>query len=379
MRHKLQKRTAALLCVLLLTAALTGCGVKKDADAKPLTGAAATHEPEFGGVYLDMTIEDFNALGYTYGDSVTVVFSNGYTLTGIPYYNGYYTANGEPLLVAYPGYPYIKAAINNGDDLWTVAGLQEGDTADITLSEAGAFAAVQDARDIHYTDERADYDSDEIFANFRSVKAGDIPEGRFYRSASPCDNQHDRAPFTDALMKAAGVRFILNLSDNEEKLQKYMADPAFKSPYFLSLYEEGLVKPIALNMNYGTEDFKRKIADGLIELTAHEGPYLTHCTEGKDRTGFVCMLLEALCGASYEEIADDYMTTYANYYGITAENEAAKYETIRSSVLDPMIASLIAGENADPRTADLSACAERYLLGAMTAEQVAALKDRLTN
>ena len=31
MRHKLQKRTAALLCVLLLTAALTGCGVKKDA------------------------------------------------------------------------------------------------------------------------------------------------------------------------------------------------------------------------------------------------------------------------------------------------------------------------------------------------------------
>jgi protein tyrosine/serine phosphatase len=30
--------------------------------------------------------------------------------------------------------------------------------------------------------------------------------------------------------------------------------------------------------------------------------YVVHCIEGKDRTGYVCALLEGLCGATYEEI-----------------------------------------------------------------------------
>ena len=82
-----------------------------------LTDCVIEHETEFGGVYILMTIDDFNAMGFAYGDSVDVTFSNGYTLTDLPYYNGYYTGTGVPLLVAYPGYPYIKACINNGDDL----------------------------------------------------------------------------------------------------------------------------------------------------------------------------------------------------------------------------------------------------------------------
>ena len=377
MRNKVFKALSVLLCAAVLLTALTGCAPGK--KAQPLRNGGIIHEPEFGGVYIDTSIEDFNALGYAYGDSVTVTFSNGYTLEDLPYYNGYYTANGEPLLIAYPGYPYIKAAVNNGGDLWEIAGLQEGDTAEIRLQTRGKYAAVQNARDIHYTDERADYASDAVFANFRSVKAGNIPEGRLYRSASPCDNQHNRAPYVDALMQEAGVRFILNLSDTDEKIRNYLADPAFASPYFRTLYSGGgVVKPIALNMNYGSEDFRRKLAGGLIAMAENEGPYLTHCTEGKDRTGFVCMLLEALCGASYDEIVADYMETYANYYGITPEKDAEKYETIVSSVLDPMIGSLLPA-SADLRTADLSACARQFLLGAMDGAQVDALTARLTD
>ncbi len=376
MRNKVFKALSVLLCAAVLLTALTGCAPGK--KAQPLRNGGIIHEPEFGGVYIDTSIEDFNALGYAYGDSVTVTFSNGYTLEDLPYYNGYYTANGEPLLIAYPGYPYIKAAVNNGGDLWEIAGLQEGDTAEIRLQTRGKYAAVQNARDIHYTDERADYASDAVFANFRSVKAGNIPEGRLYRSASPCDNQHNRAPYVDALMQEAGVRFILNLSDTDEKIRNYLADPAFASPYFRTLYSGGgVVKPISLNMNYGSEDFRRKLADGLTAMAENEGPYLTHCTEGKDRTGFVCMLLEALCGASYDEIVADYMETYANYYGITPEKDDEKYETIVSSVLDPMIGSLLPA-GADLRTADLSACARQFLLGAMDGAQVDALTARLT-
>jgi hypothetical protein len=343
-----------------------------------LSDVAILHEEEFGGAYLCSTIDAFNALGFSYGDSVRIEFSNGCVLDDLPYYNGYYTQTGEPLLVAYPGYPYIKAGINNGDDLFVTAGLRESDTATVTLVERGRYTAIQNARDIHYTDLREDYQSDTEFANFRSVRAGGIGEGILCRSASPCDNQHGRAPYADALMSGAGVAFILNLSDDEQKLRGYLDDPGFASPGFLALYESGGVVPIALNMNYGSAEFKEKVAGGLSRMAEVPGPYLVHCTEGKDRTGFVCMLLEALCGANYEEIVDDYMITYRNYYGISAAEEPERYEVIVESVLDPMIRSLAGDDGADVRTVDLAGCAAQYLTdGGMAPALIGQLRDRL--
>ena len=342
-------------------------------------GVGVLHEEEFGGAYILLSIQEFNNMGFTCGDSLRIEFSNGYVLEDIPYYNGYYTANGEPLLVAYPGYPYIKAAINNSGDLFEAAGLREEDTATIALLERGKYEEIQAARDLHYSDVREDYESDAVFANFRSIRAGGIREGILCRSASPCDNQHNRAPYVDALMQEAGVAFILNLSDHEQKIQTYLAEPDFASPAFLELYERGMVEPIALNMNYGSAEFKAKVAAGLIRMAEAEGPYLVHCTEGKDRTGFVCMLLEALCGASYEEIRADYMVTYDNYYGITEETEKTRYDVIVECVLEPMIRSLIGDDGADIRTMDLAGWAEQYLLdGGMSPAQIAQLRDRLT-
>lgn len=77
---------------------------------------------------------------------------------------------------------------------------------------------------------------------------------------------------------------------------------------------------------------------------AHEGPYLIHCTEGKDRAGFVSALLEALVGSSVEEIKDDYMCSFTNYYGVEYGSE--QYEKIaESNVLASLrdIAGLPAG------------------------------------
>ena len=95
-------------------------------------------------------------------------------------------------------------------------------------------------------------------------------------------------------------------------------------------------------------------------MIAHEGPYLIHCTEGKDRTGFVCMLFEALCGANYDELVDDYMITYENYYGINKESDPEKYEIIVSEVMIPRL-QVITGDYPDPAKADLGKCAEEYL------------------
>ena len=347
--------------------------------AQALTECGIIHEPEFGGVYIKNTIEEFNALGYEYGDSVDVEFSNGYKLTGIPYYNGYYTQNGDPLLIAYPGYDYIKAAINNGDDLFEIAGLDENMTASVSLNKRGGFLSIQNARDIHYTDNRDDYGSDEIFANFRAVDCTAVKKNTLFRSASPCDNQHNRATYVDSLLGEYGIRFILNLSDNDDKIAVYMSKEDFSCDNFEKLYNDGKVIPIALNMNFSSAEFKEKIVNGLTAMAGNEGPYLVHCTEGKDRTGFVCMLLEALVGASYEEIEKDYMITYDNYYGINPEKDSARYTVIVENVLQPMIKSMTGKDGVDIKSADLSVYAREFLKsGGMTDEEITTLRNNIS-
>ncbi|MBR3212550.1 MAG: tyrosine-protein phosphatase [Firmicutes bacterium] len=392
---------AALLIIVCMAVSSCGKAAPEPVDDKPvIENLAIQHEPEFGGVYIRITIDDFNALGFEYGDSVKVVFSNGYTLEDIPYYNGYYVDAGDPLLIAYPGYDYIKAAINYGADLWdegrlysgidmaddpgkfdlfAVSGVDEHCTASVYLNERGTYIGTQKARDIHYSDDRSKFPSDAVFANFRNVTMGDIKEGVMFRSASPCDNQHKRAPYVDALIAEAGVRCILDLADSDAKIEGYISSDGFASPYFLSLYEEENVIPLAMSMNFTSDDFRSKIAMGFTALSEKEGPYLIHCTEGKDRTGFICMLIEALCGAGYDEIVDDYMVTYANYYKITEKSDPEKYGLILEKNLIDMLYVVAGDASADLRTVDLSACAREYLKGCgMTEEQIDAFRARFT-
>ena len=372
------KRLPVLFTALGVVLLLFGC--KAPAPKGPeLSGKGVMHELEFGGVYVDSSIDDFNALGFEYGDSVDVKFSSGYTMEGLPYYSGYYTLTGDPLLVAYPGYPYIKVCINNGDDLWNIAGLKEGDSADISLHEKGEYLSVQEMRNIVYRDDRSEFPSDEVFANFRSVSVSKIKENVLYRSASPCDDQHKRALYADALIREAGVSYIVDLADDDEKIRQHFEDTGHATPYFESLYDSGKVYPAALTMNYGSPEFKANVAGALRSLLNEEGPYLVHCTEGKDRTGYVCILLEALCDTPYREIEEDYMITYRNYYGITKEEDPDKYEALVEYVLQPMVQVFRDdGKGFGLRAASLSAGAEKYLLdGGMSYEEISDLRERL--
>ena len=88
------------------------------------------------------------------------------------------------------------------------------------------------------------------------------------------------------------------------------------------------------------------------------------------------MLLEALAGASYQQIVDDYMITYDNYYRINAANDAKRYNIIKEQRLDSMLRHVVGAEKgADLASADLSAGARNYLKSAgMTDGQI----DQLT-
>ena len=110
-------------------------------------------------------------------------------------------------------------------------------------------------------------------------------------------------------------------------------------------------------------------------MSSNEGPYLVHCTEGKDRAGFVSALLSCLMGASYEEVLADYMVTYDNYYGIKPGTD--KYQAIADSNI---VKSLKLAFGVDDLTAvNLAAEAEEYLQSiGLRSDEIAALKANLS-
>lgn len=387
------KRLLSILLSLVLSFMLVGCGgaapsqqqqqqqtTQQSTSEQKTTGALAViHEKKFGGVYLDITIDEFNALGFEYGDSCDVTFSNGYKLEDIPYYNGYYSKTGHPLISAYPGYPHIDVCVNNGDPLWETAGLKEGDTGTVTLREKGKYLTTQQALAAVYTTDRNDYPSDEAFANFRAMKGGQIAENMVYRSASPCNNEYGRAAYASALAEKAGVQFILDQADSTEEVEGYYTDPSFDMSWHKGLFDNGHVAALDMNVNYRSQKFAGKLVEGLRQMIAQDGPYLIHCTEGKDRTGFTCALLEALCGASYDEMLDDYMISYDNYYGINKQTDKDRYDAVVDAKFND-IALCIGGQPVDGKLdgLDYKAGARKYLLDAgMTEEEITQLENKL--
>ena len=90
------------------------------------------------------------------------------------------------------------------------------------------------------------------------------------------------------------------------------------------------------------------------------------------------MILEALCGATYSEIVDDYMITYDNYYQITKEKDPARYDVILKRNLIAMMKYVTGADEDGLKTADLAAAAEKYLLNTgMSEEDLAAFKAKI--
>ena len=121
------------------------------------------------------------------------------------------------------------------------------------------------------------------------------------------------------------MKTVLNLADTEEMILSYDM-PA----YSRSLWQAGNVILCPLKADPTAEDYNNRLIAALKQMPSHPAPYVVHCMEGKDRTGYVCALLEGLCGASYEEIVADYLITYDNYYHITPAKDAELCNTLVS-------------------------------------------------
>ena len=362
---------------------LCSCSAAKDGGSSEkskevVITCSATKDEKYDCAVLDVKPDEFNEAGFALGDSCDVEFGNGFKLQDVPYYNGYYVQTGDPVIVTYPKNNDVVIAYNNRA-LWSTEGLENGVDVRITLVESGKFKTTQETLSQSYSTERSDYTSDEQFSNFRALKGGKLKEGILFRGASPVDNSRNRASITSSLLEKNQIKTILDLADTDEEIKSYFDKEDFDAPYAKSMYESGKDIVLGMSSNQDSDAYKASVAKGLRFLLANGEPAYIHCMEGKDRTGFVCMLIEAFCSATYDEMCDDYMQTYANYYGITAQNSGDKYEAVRNLYFDGFAEYLAGTDDRDVlQTFDYSSSAESYIKSCgLSDEEVAQLRSFL--
>lgn len=117
------------------------------------------------------------------------------------------------------------------------------------------------------------------------------------------------------------------------------------------------------------------LANAMRHIIKNDGPYLIHCNEGRDSAGFVSALLECLMGAPIDEVIDDYMLTYYNYYGV--EEGTEKYNAVVNNNLIKVLNTTFKVDNI--YNANLAAEAEAFLTedAGLSADEVATLKAKL--
>jgi protein tyrosine/serine phosphatase/S-adenosylmethionine hydrolase len=339
----------------------------------PNVSGKITGIEKYGHTTTDIAITAFNKLGFHIGDMVTVLYGNGFVVEA-PYLDGYYVDKGSPLVRAYPGHEDIAVCINYGK-IYKVADVKVGDGLSVMLSDAGAYKTEYEVRNLKRTNNRSDYKSDEEFANFRNIAFGSVAPGMLYRTSSPVNNELGRAASADRLLRKAGVKTVVNLADSEEKLSEYTKQADFNSPYYANLIKSGHVIALNMGLAYDSDEFRANIIKGLKFMAENDGPYAFHCTEGKDRAGFMAALLEGLTGASLDDIKNDYMISYRNYYGVTKGTD--KYNLIVKDVVG-MVQSMAGTKNLDG--VDLQTAFRNYLTaGGMSTETIDLLISKLSS
>ena len=326
------KKNLYFIPLLLTSLLFTSCTNQNSGRKSPILSDCTIHrDAEFGGAYIDISIPDFNKKGFTYGDSLNLSFSNNVIYNDIGYYSGYYVPAGQELVVAYPGYDYIKFCINYGDDVYTMNNFDNNTRVTITLNQQGKYKDIEETLSISYSDNVEDYpEGTTQFANFREMNVGNLKPNTLYRGASPIDNRRKRAAVVDSLLEQNNIQFDIDLADKSSTGNNFVI-----GNYFKGLKENNKVVFLGMAAAYKTDEFAGKMKQLFEAILNNDGPYYIHCLEGKDRTGYVCMVIEALCGATYDELVDDYFVTYHNYYGI--EKGSNKYDVIKSLHIDEMI------------------------------------------
>ncbi len=369
--------------------------VPSGAETIPEVEANIENINQYGSITLSIGAQSMRELGYEPADIILVKIGN--SEMEMPIGTNYTDVDsGKPICrykIRSNDVNEVILSINNGN-LATVMGIAEyqatdndsgGDwvfaegldnTVSVTISMlekqgyADEYALHQIGRT--RTNNRSDYPnlSDDEYANFRVIETNGMGKGTLFRSSSPINPTLNRNHEADEALLSSLIRTVMNMADSKEEMIKF-------SDYGLTNYSACNIIALNMDMDFFSEAFQMKLVEGFRYMASHDGPYLIHCIEGKDRTGFAAAILECLMGANADEVVRDYMLTYYNFYGI--EPETPQYKQIASGNIETTLSRIFGIQSIREENINLKVCTETWLRSiGMSEDELSALKEKLS-
>jgi hypothetical protein len=331
MDRKAKGLTISAVAALIVVAAILIL-VPRGSEEPTVLEAHVIGLDSFGNYVLDVTEEQLHELGADAGydlyldidgERLTAMHCHGWN--GVPYgatFLNYNASANEISLGMYNAYIREEVPLKGGDEVG------------ISLKGPNKYYDSLDRYLEPFSGNEDDYASEEIFANFRELTGASLKEDLIYRSASPWTTKDDRTYYVNKLCGEEGIDSLILLDIYQGDLDE--AVQPFKDLYCYGLYASGHVQankfhPALLS----SKDDLRKFFE---MLDGADGKVCIACKLGKDRTGTFCAMLQALAGASYEEICDEFMVSITNYYGI--EKGTEEYKTVENIYIHPMMYSI---------------------------------------
>ncbi len=144
------------------------------------------------------------------------------------------------------------------------------------------------------------------------VKDGKIKQGLYYRGA----NLNSITESGKKEMLRLGIKREIDMRDSYQCLGPYVDGISYS----------------AISIPSGTEskrfeEFKDEYKQIFTLIAnADKEPIYLHCTAGADRTGIATFMLLTLCGASYEDMARDYLFTNFSTQGTRVPNYTSEFK-----------------------------------------------------
>ena len=256
---------------------------------------------------LDLSAQEIFDSGLKLGSEFTIITVND-------------TYTGAIMLESYLGILMFDIFVNVEDDGLVSIGcvgmlINADEGSEVKLVHTGESQRYKNTPDynVQYSNDVHDFPSEEVFANFYEVTGGNIAPGVLYRSFSSLSDpaKQARVPYVNQLADEYGIKYLVALSFSDASVQSAISK---YSGYCIDLCKDG--KYVAPNMGYLYFQQKEKTIQTLESIIDNDGPYLVHCNVGRDRTGFVILLLQALCGCSPEEMMECEARAFCNLYSI---------------------------------------------------------------
>ncbi len=329
-----------------------------------------------GDLILSVTGKELKNAGFSVGDEVKIKIKAYDYSEKMPFFNNdsdsesdecalITDGNNASLSVAKGSFAedeelFSPSTGQNGEVTWKDkdGGSGTGKKVKIILHEKGTYLKQYKMRNPERSNDRDDFSSGSKYANFREITAGTIGADVLFRSSSPINDSIGRDEYAAKRMEKNGIKTVINLSDSRKEAEKYIKKS--KNSYYGRLLSRGSVLCLDLDYDFDSKNFKKGMAEAVKFMSLHEGPYLIHCTEGKDRTGLLSALLESLMGASVKEMSEDYLETYTNFYDYDTHSD--EYEYAKKNYLKEVYRA-IAGvkKNSELTDPDYHAAAIKYL------------------